>query len=38
MMVEARANALDALGVQLRPKEMIEAFKRTSDHVDARST
>ncbi len=35
MMVEARARALDALGFELRPKELVEAFKRTSEHVDA---
>lgn len=34
MMLEARATALDALGFELRPKELVEAFKRTSRQAD----
>jgi Fe-S-cluster containining protein len=35
LMLEARAKALDALGFRLQPKELVEAFKRTSEQADA---
>lgn len=35
MMLAARNNALDALGFELRPAQMVEAARRASDQADA---